>query len=296
VLSTPDALFPSEIDASRFAAQLQWLRSWFTIVDLRDAVRQLFEGTLPSRSLAISFDDGYSDNHTVALPLLQRFGVSATFFVTAGFLDGGRMWNDTVIEAIRGCRRNRLDLRSLGLGEYNLGDVAARRAAITNLLPALKYLPPRDRQSRVDAIAAAAATAIPGNLMLTTPQLRELHAAGMAIGAHTVSHPILSSIDLDAARSEIAEGKAALEAKIDAMVPLFAYPNGKPDRDYTDAHVRMVSDLGFEAAVTTAPGAAGRESDRFQLPRFTPWDRREWRYAVRLARNLWISPTLASAP
>jgi hypothetical protein len=64
-----------------------------------------------------------------------------------------------------------------------------------------------------------------------------------------------------------------------------AYPNGRPDRDYGAEHVAIVKRLGFLAAVTTAPGAAARGDDLFQLPRFTPWDRSLAAWSVSLLRN-----------
>ena len=103
VLSAPDPLFPDEPDASRFAEILSWVARAFTVIPLAQGVASLNAGTLPPRALAITFDDGYEDNFTAALPVLQRFGMHATFFVASGFLDGGRMWNDTVIESVRAC-------------------------------------------------------------------------------------------------------------------------------------------------------------------------------------------------
>jgi peptidoglycan/xylan/chitin deacetylase (PgdA/CDA1 family) len=110
----------------------------------------------------------------------------------------------------------------------------------------------------------------------------------MSIGAHTVSHPILRTLSSAAARAEIAEGKAVLESIIADRVELFAYPNGKPGVDYDVEHVAMVRSLGFSGAVSTAWGAARAGDDRYQVPRFTPWDRgRNW-FALRLARNFMV--------
>ena len=67
---------------------------------------------------------------------------------------------------------------------------------------------------------------------------------------------------------------------------LFAYPNGVPDHDYAAEHAAMVRECGFAAAVSTAWGSATRDTDRYQLPRFTPWDRSSLRYGVRLLHNL----------
>lgn len=111
VLPQPDPLFPDEIDAARFDAILGWLRSWFNVLPLDEAAQRLKDGSLPARAAALSFDDGYADNHDIALPLLQKHGLPCSFFIATGFLDGGRMWNDTLIESIRLSTKPLLDLR-----------------------------------------------------------------------------------------------------------------------------------------------------------------------------------------
>ena len=122
--------------------------------------------------------------------------------------------------------------------------------------------------------------------MMTPEQVQGLAQRGMDVGAHTVSHPILTRLDPAAARQEIVANKEHLEQLLGGSVRLFAYPNGVPQQDYTAEHVQMVRDCGFAAAVTTAWGAATARSDRFQLPRFTPWDRSRLRSGARLAWNL----------
>ena len=101
VLAQVDPLFPEEVDAARFDVICGWLRRWFNVLPLDAAVRRLRDGSLPRRAAAITFDDGYADNHDIALPILKKHGLPSTFFIATGFLDGGCMWNDTVIEAIR---------------------------------------------------------------------------------------------------------------------------------------------------------------------------------------------------
>ena len=141
VLAQPDAMFPGEPDALRFDRLMALVARSFQVMTLAHAASRLVAGTLPSRALAITFDDGYADNHSVALPILQRHGLVATFYVSTGFLNGGRMWNDSIIETIRRCRSDRLDLSVFGLGVLPLGDDAQRRAAIHLLLPVLKHKP-----------------------------------------------------------------------------------------------------------------------------------------------------------
>jgi len=286
VLPRPDPLFPGEPDAARFDWQLRLLKRWFDILPLPDAVHALREGRLPARALAITFDDGYADNCTVALPILQRHALPATFFVATAFLNGGRMWNDTVIESLRSCSLPTIDLRELGLGTFALGDTAERRAAIDGLLAAMKYLPTRERESKAESLAQLCGRALPDDLMLTSEQLMRMRSAGMTIGAHTMHHPILAQQRDADAWNEISGGKLALERILGETVTLFAYPNGKPGRDYLAAHVRMAKEVGFDAAFSTAHGTAGRGANAFEIPRFTPWDRTPLRYGLRMVQNL----------
>jgi len=286
VLPETDPLFPGEPDAARFDAQLSLLKRWFNILPLTDAIRGLREERLPPRPLTLTFDDGYADNCTVALPILQAHGLSAAFFIATDYLDGGRMWNDTVIEAVRGCSQPSLDLAKLDLGTHPIGTSAEKSRAIAAILGQLKYLPQGEREAKVAAVATRCAVALPDSLMLTGDQLRQMHKAGMTIGAHTASHPILARIPDEQARSEILKSKERLERAIGESVRFFAYPNGMPSQDYRASHVQMVRESGFEAAFSTAIGSADATSDLYQIPRFRPWGRTPTRYGLRLAKSL----------
>lgn len=293
VVATPDPLFPDEVDAQRFDQILGWLTQWFQILPLDEAARRLKEGTLPPRAAVLTFDDGYADNEEVALPLLRMHGVPCTFFIATGFLDGGRMWNDTLIESVRLSSRAVLDLRGLqdgqgrDLGEHSLRDFGARRAALGQLIERVKYLPTDDRLDCVTRIADRAEVTPPDDLMMSSQQVRSLRRAGMQIGAHTVSHPILASLGPEKAADEIAQSRARLESILGERVHLFAYPNGRPGTDYLpDVHPAMVRELGFSAAVSTRKAIARSQDDVFQIPRFTPWDRGRLKFGLRLLRAM----------
>jgi len=287
VLARPDPLFPGEVDAALFERQLRLVKRFYAPLPLAEAVQRLQDGSLPARAACITFDDGYADNAQVALPLLQRHGLHATFFIATDYLDGGQMWNDTVIEAVRQAPGAQLDLREHGLDCLPVASLAQRQAAIAALLGRLKYLPfDRRQQLALQIRRQAGATAGPP-AMLSTAQLRHMYAAGMGLGAHTASHPILSTLPDHAAQRDIADGKRQLESVIQAPVTLFAYPNGKAGRDYGAPHVAMVRSLGFQAAVATDWGVArpGAGLDLLQLPRFTPWDRGRLAFLWRLRQN-----------
>lgn len=290
VLAEPDPIFPEEMHRARFDEVCAWLAAWFNVLPLDEAVKRLKQGALPGRALAITFDDGYADNHDIALPVLKAHGLCATFFVATDFLDGGRMWNDTVIESVRGCAAPSLELHDLGLtgiGALPLGTLAARRAAIEALLGAIKYLPPAERGTAVAGVADRADAALPTGLMMTSAQVKALADGGMQIGAHTATHPILARLDDEAAALEMRRSKAALEDLLRQPVRSFAYPNGRPGRDYLPRDVALARQAGFDLAVSTAHGAARAGDDVHQLPRFTPWDRPRWAFGARMAQNLY---------
>ena len=277
-----DPLFPNEVWADNFRAKMSLLRRFFKVLPMASAVELLAEGRLPPRAVVITFDDGYADNHDVALPILRALGLPATFFIATGYLNGGRMWNDSIIETLRRFAGDQLDLESIDLGRHDTSSLDARRAAIGTLLGRLKYLPEGVRRQTVEQVSELAGVSLPNDLMMNDGQVRALHREGMTIGAHTHMHPILASEDGQRSQHEIEGGKRTLEAIIDAPVRFFAYPNGKPRKDYERRHVDQVRAAGFAAAVSTAAGACVREADRFQLARATPWDIAPGRFAARL--------------
>lgn len=286
VLPEPDPLFPDELHARRFDEVCGWLKSWFNVLPLDQAVARLKSGTLPARAACITFDDGYADNHHIALPILQRHGLSATFFIATGFLDGGRMWNDTIIETIRASKTPLLDFSSLGFGQYPVSTIDEKKAAIAALINQIKYRPVAERISITEQLAHLAQVQPPHDLMMTSHEVNAMRHAGMQIGAHTVSHPILARLTKEQARKEIGDSKIFLEQLLGERVGLFAYPNGKPGEDYIPESVEVVRCLGFDAAVSTEWGASRTGDDLLQIRRFTPWDQTRLTFGSRLLANL----------
>jgi len=286
VLPEPDPLRPGEPDVARFRWQMRLLARHFRPLPLAEAIERLRTDRLPARSVCVTFDDGYADNATLALPILREYAIPATVFIATAFLDGGRMFNDTLIESVRRLPDGPCDLTALGLGPRTLRTTQDRLVLIRELIGQVKYRPQPERDEWARRLSTRVPTPLPDDLMLRRDQVRALHAAGIDIGAHTFSHPILARLDDAEAHREIARGATELTELLGACPRLFAYPNGRPGQDYHDRHVALVRALGFAAAVSTAWGVATRASDPYQLPRFTPWDRTPARFLLRLARNL----------
>ncbi|MGH6648978.1 polysaccharide deacetylase family protein [Aquabacterium sp.] len=275
-----------QVDAAKFAKHMAAIADCFNVLPLPQALNHLDQGTLPSRALSITFDDGYQDNYTTALPILKRHGLKATFFVCSGYLNNGLMFNDVILESLRACQAKELDLSWLGLGLLPVYDLAAKRQASQKILDTVKYLPFNEREHACDRLwqIASPSEARP-QLMMTDEQIRDLAAQGMTIGGHTHTHPILSRVDLDSARQDIALNRRLLAGLIGHEPTIFAYPNGRPVRDYGHEHVKLLKELGYQSAVSTAWGVAMKHGDRFQLPRFSPWDDDPKRLVMRLFKN-----------
>lgn len=294
VVPTPDPLRDFDLDAGAFKRQMEWVASVFRVIPLADAVRLLPGGKLPSRALCLTFDDGYRDNLDVAVPILQELGLHATFFLTTAYQDGGMMWNDLLIESLLRWPGTEVDLRNVGLGVMEWRSPQARRRMLPEIIQHFKYLPVETRESEARELYSAAGL-LPLSLMMTTEGIAKLHKAGMGVGGHTHSHPILTRLSVKDSRMEIEENKARLEDVIGERVTIFAYPNGKPGLDFTAVHVKQVREAGYKAAFTSAPGLGDRDTDILQLPRFTPWDRTKGRYILRLAQNYFRSGAVVSA-
>jgi peptidoglycan/xylan/chitin deacetylase (PgdA/CDA1 family) len=294
VLSELDPLQPDIPDRKQFAELLQFLKKNYVVLSGPEAIRGLHSGRLPAGALTITFDDGYADNFHTALPELRNAGLTATFFIASDYLDGSLMFNDVVIESVRVASGPRLAFEDSSLGTWNLDSVNDRRDAIAGILGRIKYLGFSERNIAARKVASAAGLFKMPRLMMTQHELIELARAGMTIGGHTASHPILARQSESEALADIVKGKGRLEEILGSPVTMFAYPNGRPDEDFRREHVGLVRQAGYQAAFTTAPGAADRDGDLLQIPRFTPWDRPGWKFALRLLMNQHTRITYAS--
>lgn len=281
ILPDPDPLLPYEITAKQFAAEIKALAQHFTILPLNEGLTRLWNNTLPPYALCLTFDDGYRDNFTIARPILKSLGVKATFFIASGYLDGGRMWNDTLLTIVRRWPQDKIDLTDWGIPIIPMRDLPQRQQAWWLLFHWMRRIGPRGRDEMLDRLAQRLPERLPTDLMMTPRQVRQLHADGMEIGCHTRSHPILARLPDDAARAEIVDSKRDLEELTQADVHYFAYPNGTPGDDYGMRDVNLVTAAGFKAAFSTSWGVVTRDWDPFQIPRFTPWDRNLSRFTAR---------------
>lgn len=282
-------MLPRALDARQFGRILDWIGGQFRVLDPLEACEALVGGRLPSRPAVISFDDGYRNNYEVALPLLRERQMPAAFFVASGFLDGSMMFNDRVIEAIRRAPAGSIRLPATddkAIDELPLRNDTERRAAIARFLRVIKRRPPEERNRLVRELEQKSGGIAGMELMMRPEQVRALHQAGMRIGGHTRTHPILCATPDSDAQQEIQGGLDDLTSLIGERPVLFAYPNGKRQFDYDARHVGMVRQAGCRFAFSTEPGAASSATEPLEIPRFTPWNRTRTRFSLQALQNL----------
>lgn len=272
-----------DVDLAAFDWQMRCLRRYFNVIRLDEAVTRLSAGArLPRRAVCITFDDGYRDNFTTALPVLNKYGLPATFFIATAFLNGGIMWNDRIIEAVRVTKARILDLTDLGFGAFRLEREQDRVSALATLIDRLKYEDPAKRDRESLHIVDRANVLLRDDLMMLDSHVKELSEYGMEIGAHTHTHPIVRRLSASDLVSEIGRNRAALESITRKEVRGFAYPNGRKDVDFTTRERDAVASTGMHYAMTTDWGCIRAETDRFSLPRITPWDKTPFRWCARV--------------
>lgn len=285
VLDSPDTMLPDEWDVASFDELVKRLGKVFNVLPLNDAIDLAQRRKLPSASISITFDDGYADNFTYALPILEKHGVSATFFIASGYLNGGRMWNDTLIETARRLPSGDFEYPLCGGGTVEIRGDDDRREIAYRAIRDCKHLPASERAHQVEIFSRLQSDPLPDDLMMNTQQLLEMADSEFAeIGAHTRSHPILANCNDDIAREEITHSVEDLAQVLGFKPRLFAYPNGKRGRDYLPSQARIVQEVGLKAAVATDWGVLKSDTDLYQIPRFTPWSRNTNRFVFDLFR------------
>ena len=293
VPKTAHALDLLDLDLSGFERVLEATTRIFQIKPLEEAVLALRAGNLPPRTACITFDDGYPDWINGVVPVLEKNNAHATFFITTGQFSGVPLWNERILHAIAHISEKTVSLTlGEGLENINVATVEHKQAAVQKIQSILKYFEPIKREQflhLLESIAGCASSQVP---VLSGAGLREIHAKGFGIGAHSVNHPILSRCTPKDAYREIAESREELEGLIKGAVQTFAYPNGITGKDFTSEHVEMVRRAGFTTAFTTDRGAATGDSSVLQLPRFSPWGPTVSKMKLQFAKNFYQKPNL----
>jgi len=253
--------------AGDFRRQVQYLRRHYEIVDLDTA---LAPAPRPGRPRAVlTFDDGDVGLAEHLLPILEAERAPCTIYVATSQIESGEpYWFDRVMNALQAPGPIEVDLTQAGSGAWTVGPGRgpARWAVISDVLDALKRVPPDDREELVEAVIAAAPPASPRQALgpMSIDALRELSDHPLVtIGAHSHCHNLLDQVPLEDARTSIVRSRELLEDWTRSEVRHLAWPNGNHDADLR-ASARA---LGFSSAAALDMDLAHPDDDPFALPR-----------------------------
>lgn len=263
---------------AEFARQIAVIRQHFTPVSIRDVIGFVEGGELPRNPVLVTMDDGYRDNYEVALPILQRQGVRACFFIATDYLTRRRVfWWDRIAYLLKSTKRARIRLTYPSPMELELGTPVQREVATNRLLRIVKKEFGLDLARFMDEIAAATGVvwteqlehAFANDLLMTWDQVRALRAAGMDVQSHTKTHRVLQTLSMQDVRAELRESRQELEQQLDEPIEAISYPVGHTISDRPDVRESLV-DAGYKVGFTNATGAQPTSGsiDRFSINRF----------------------------
>lgn len=287
-----------------FLRQLRLLQRHARVVPLRSALDHLSAGRpLPERAVALTFDDGYADNATVAAPLLQSLHMPATFFLVPGFLSGsGSAWWEDLCWAFAQARAPQLFWKER---RFELTTQGGLRSALDTITDDLKGM---DHHQRLHAVSDVLDRLSPEgprpsveSQFMGWDEAKRLLDAGHEIGSHTLTHPILAREHPDVQWEELAGSRHRLESALACPVDVLSIPNGR-EVDYDDTTLRLAEQAGYRYAVTTRSGFATREGAPYEVRRVLLQPESDLRWALfeglravkRTVRQTWLSVTSAT--
>ncbi len=253
-----------------FDAQIKLIAKNFQVVGLHelDSVVRNRRG----RFVMVTFDDGYLDNYTNAYPILKSHGVTATFFITTGFLDIPMVpWWDEIAWMVRSSPLNGLDVNQWTQTPVPF-DEPDRETAINRLLSVYKRLSGSLTEEFVNFLADALGSGpcpqqIAKELWMSWDMIREMKQNGMTFGGHTVSHPVLANLSAEQQDVEIATCRHRLIEELGEPIDAFSYPVGGPKSYNAETQAALVRH-GFKYAFTYQGGYCHHgHTDRFAIPR-----------------------------
>jgi peptidoglycan/xylan/chitin deacetylase (PgdA/CDA1 family) len=254
------------IDAPTFEEHMQYLASHYNVTPLSALLDAVSLGeALPPRSVMITFDDGYREVGELAWPILQRLGLPAVLFVPTAYPDhpDQGFWWDRLEQALDDTpRRDRLRTPIGRLPLAGTGDRARACSRLKRYLTTLHHDAARGRAEAICRELDAPPRLGPG--VLGWNDLRRLAGEGLAIGAHSRTHPFMDRLSAEAARDEVLGAMEDLRRELGEALPIFCYPNGRCGPAVLDA----LRKAGIVVAFTTRRGTNDlRTADPLQLRR-----------------------------
>jgi peptidoglycan/xylan/chitin deacetylase (PgdA/CDA1 family) len=262
---------------AQFDQQLSFLAQYFSFVGIDDIIAFLKNGKkLPKNPVFLSFDDGYRECLTVALPILERHGARATFFIPTEFIERRRLfWWDRIALAVQNADRSEIEIEYPKPLKLDLSRSAeSAKSQLIQIVKKTKRLDvERFLRDLEDAcgrpLTPEAERRIVDESLMTWAEVAKLARAGMDIGSHTRTHRVLQTLDPAEHEAELLGSRRELEARLGTPVRSIAYPVGYSlggEATLRSAVERAGYDVGFTCRAGVMPTFAS--PDALDVPRF----------------------------
>jgi peptidoglycan/xylan/chitin deacetylase (PgdA/CDA1 family) len=246
----------SQLSPETFESQMRFLKKNYRIVSLQQVCHELQEPSTLGPAVAITFDDGYSDLFTHALPVLRKYEIPATIYLIAACMETGQVaWYDRLFLALKVAPAGKFAVELEELRSFHLDSGPSRLAAALEIISFLRRIPNLQRKEwcrQLEERIQLPLQELDGRI-LTWEQVHLMQHAGVSFGSHTVSHPVMSRLTPSELEFEIGKSKKMLEAKLSRPVEDFAFPFGHPADCGAQAAEQLVR-CGYRSAVTTVAG------------------------------------------
>ncbi|HAC87609.1 polysaccharide deacetylase family protein [Marinobacter sp.] len=243
------------LDVDTFRHQMQTIKQELSPISLEDLMTAHERGAVPDNAVVITFDDGYADFYDYAFPVLREEGMPCTLFVTTGFVNGDLwLWPDRLRFCADQTTCNHVSFPEIKK-EFSVSE--NRHEVWNTLADHCLELPDKEKNSFIQRVADRFQVTLPTSAPsqykgLSWDQVREISRAGIEIGSHSVSHPILTSLDPDELQRELVVSRETIESELVQTVRAFCYPNGQPI-DFNERVKSAVRAAGYKFALAAYP-------------------------------------------
>jgi ubiquinone/menaquinone biosynthesis C-methylase UbiE/peptidoglycan/xylan/chitin deacetylase (PgdA/CDA1 family) len=265
------------LDISRFDEEMRYLKNHHNPISLPYFIRAFKDGRpIPDNSVIVTMDDGYESNYVLAYPILKRYGIPATIFITTDFVQNNKyLWVDRIEYAISRTEEKTLTCDVYGKAySFDLSTRGSKMRADNKVRSLLKRLPLDVRSAIVEGIEEQLrerlSTIITPNIYrpLQWGQVREMVDSDLVtIGSHAHNHIALAKCKGSQAEDELTISKEIIETHTERICDIFCYPNGAIG-DFNARTKSYLKSAGYLCGLINVPGFNSTRSDIFQLKRF----------------------------
>jgi len=257
------------MDPETFEYQIRYLTKHYNIISMSDYLCLVKETERKKNAVLLTFDDGYKDNYTFAYPILKKYSIPATIFLTTDFIDGKIwLWHDIFRYMVENTPLKKVEVNLKDRNyEWRFENNTERLKVRKNIYDLYKDTPRSERMLKLRDLATLLKVSIPvlpteKYAPLSWNDIKEMSKNNIEFGSHTRTHEILSKLSNEDAYQELEESKQRIENELQLRADVFAYPNGQHE-DFTEATQMLLEKTSYKMAFTTIHGMNDKLSNKF---------------------------------